>query len=135
MKNFILAAILTTLTCVGIIYAGNSRKQTYASDIGPASASGTALTLVTIGTVPANQQNCLEYASFFSTSATTVYLLDSGTTDYTVTLAASAIHTIPPESDEPWCASKGNALVIQSSAAAATIGVTNRVNYKGFVGQ
>ena len=131
MKNFIVAAILTVLTCVGISHAGNSRKQTYASDIGPTTAAGTGLTLVSISTVPSNQQNCLEYVTFFSTSAYQVYLLDSGTTDYTVTLAAGVVHQV--QFDEPWCASKGNALVIQSSQT--TGGATGRVNYKGFVGQ
>lgn len=130
MKKIIFLATLITAFAV-VAYSSNSRKQQYAANIGPTSVVGTALTLATIAAPASNQQNCLEYATFYSSSASTIYILDGGTTNYTLTLAAAA--TYQTLFDEPFCATKGALLVIQSSATVA--GASARVNYKGFVGQ
>lgn len=129
MKTLI--TILAAAMLAATAYADNSRRQTYAADIGPTSATSNTLTLATIAAPASNQRNCLEYAVFYSSSPYTLYILDGATTNYTLTLAAAAVHQ--PPFDEPVCASKGAALVIQSSETV--VGASGRVNYKGFVGQ
>lgn len=127
----IVAAFLIALAAATFAHADNSRKQVYAADLGPTTLTTTGLTGVVISTVPTNQRNCIEYATFFSTSAYTLYMLDSGTTDYTLTLAASVVHQAP--FSEPWCADKGNTLTLRSSTTVS--GASYTINYKGFVGQ
>jgi hypothetical protein len=128
MKTLIVAFLISIAS---MAHADNSRKQTYAADIGPAQISTTVVTGASFATPNSNQSNCLEYAVFSSSSIYTISILDGNTTDYSLTVGAAVVHTAPFH--EPFCASRGASLrinVVPTSAQA-----TYQLNYKGFVGQ
>lgn len=129
MKKVIVGFL--SMVSIAIIYA-QDRGITIESDIGPSFARSTNTAVVTLSAPSGNnKRNCLEYVTFFSTSATTIYVLDGNTTDYQLTVAASAIHD--KTFYEPFCGTNNTAVTIKSSCTV--VGAAGTVNYKGFVGK
>lgn len=128
-RLFIILVVVAGLRIDG--FADNSRRQQYAADIGPGTTSYVTINGISLSTGTASQRTCLEFATFFSTSPYTLYILDGLTTSYQLTLGASVVHQAP--FSEPFCGSKGGQMILRSSTTVA--GATYQINYKGFLGQ
>ena len=130
MKRFLFSMVFSAILCVPVFAGGPDRRGwSVHSNIGPTFSNSTNATVATINAPGAGYKNCLEYATFFSTSAYTLYILDGLTTSYQLTLGASVIHQA--DFKEAWCGTDNTAMVIRSSSTV--LGASNQINYRGFV--
>lgn len=106
------------------------------SAIGPVSYStqpvALSYTSTTIAAPGAGLRNCLTSLVVTSTNSYTPSILDGQTMAFNgMTSSSVTLTNLSWSFQDPFCASAGNALVIQSTAAAN--GTTTKYNYQGFV--
>lgn len=134
MRRLLIPIILAFLAVSA--RADRSWRYDISSAIGPVSYStqpvALSYTSTTIAAPGAGLRNCLTSLTITSTNSYTPSILDgqamvfNGMTSSSVTLT-----NLSWSFQDPFCASAGNALVIQSTASAN--GTTTKYNYQGFV--
>jgi len=131
----ILVSIFLGLSLAGFVHAEfkvnvDRRGWIIDTSTGPAFVKTTAVTAVTLPAAGAGYKNCLEYVTFFSTSA---YTLNGGSNHFLSVDACGFCCSCRTFHRSGLCPGQYPEITIKSSTTVA--GASNVVNWRGFIGR